>query len=108
MLGMILRASGHEVLTALDGQAAIDTAKKEKPQIIFLDLCFPKPGPDGVEILEAIRAFDKDVKVVITSGLGPNDDRYKKAQALGANKCLSKPLTVSNIKGIIQELTSNT
>jgi two-component system alkaline phosphatase synthesis response regulator PhoP len=108
MLGMILRASGHEVLIALNGQAAIDSAKKEKPQIIFLDICFPKPGPDGVEILEAIRALDKDVKVVITSGLDANDERYKKAQALGANKFLSKPLNVSNIKGIIQELTSNT
>lgn len=105
MLGMILGNYGHEVFTALTGQAAIDTAKKERPEIIFLDLCFPKPGPDGVEILEAIRAFDKDVKVVITSGLDANDERYKKAQVLGVNKFLSKPLNVSNIKSIIAELT---
>lgn len=105
MLGMVLGNYGHEVFTALNGQAAIDTAKKEKPEIIFLDLCFPKPGPDGVEILEAIRTFDKDVKVVITSGLDANDERYKKVMALGASKFLSKPLNVSNIKTIITELT---
>ena len=105
MLGMILGNYGHEVFTALNGQAAIDTAKKEKPDIIFLDLCFPKPGPDGVEILEAIRGFDKQVKVVITSGLDANDERYKKAQTLGANKYLSKPLNVSNMKDIINELS---
>ncbi len=105
MLGMVLGNFGHEVFTALNGQVAIETAKKEKPAIIFLDLCFPKPGPDGVEILEAIRAFDKNVKVVITSGLDANDERYKKVQVLGANKFLSKPLNVSNIKNIISELT---
>jgi CheY-like chemotaxis protein len=104
LMEMVLGNFGHEVLTALNGQDAIEITKKEKPEIIFLDLCFPKPGPDGVEILEAIRAFDKQVKVIIVSGLDANDERYKKTQALGANKYLSKPLMVSNIKNIVDEL----
>lgn len=105
LLEMVLSSSGHEVLIALNGAAAVEITKKEKPDIIFLDLCFPKPGIDGVETLKAIREFDKNVKVVLTSGLDLEDGTYKVAQELGVNKCLSKPINVSNIKTIIGELS---
>ena len=105
LLEMVLSSSGHTVLTALNGTTAIEITKKEKPDIIFLDLCFPRPGIDGAETLKAIREFNKDVKVVITSGLDLKDGKYKAAQELGVNKCLSKPINVSNIKAIIGELS---
>lgn len=104
ILEMVLTSAGHEVFTALSGETAVETAKDKKPDIIFLDLCFPKPGLDGVETLKAIREFDKNVKVVLTSGLDSADGKYKEAQGLGVSKCLSKPINVSNIKTIVSEL----
>lgn len=104
ILEMVLTSAGHKVFTALNGETAVETAKKEKPDIIFLDLCFPKPGLDGVEILKAIREFDENVKIVLTSGLDNTDGKYKEAQDLGVSKCLSKPINVSNIKTIVSEL----
>jgi len=105
LLEMVLSSSGHEVLIALNGENAIEITKNKKPDIIFLDLCFPKPGIDGVETLKAIREFDKDVKVVLTSGLDVKDGKYNEAQQLGVSKCLSKPINLSNIKAIISELS---
>ncbi len=104
-LAMILTAFGHEVSTAFDGKKAVEMAKSQKPDIIFLDLCFPKPSLDGVEILKAIREFDKDVKVVLTSGLSSEDEKYKEAEAFGVNKYLSKPITATKLQQIISELT---
>ena len=103
-LVMIMNALGHEVFGASDGQKAIDIVKKEKPQIIFLDLCFPAPSLDGVQILKAIREFDKNVKVVLTSGLSSEDEKCKEVQKLGVTKFLAKPINVAKIQEIIREL----
>ena len=60
-----LKSKGYNVTTATDGENAIEVAKSEKPDIIFLDLRMPVM--DGVEVLRRIRRFDKDVPVIVIS-----------------------------------------
>lgn len=107
MIGASLRRSGHEVLSASDGKTAIETAKHEKPDVILLDLRFPKPGIDGIEILTAIREFDKEVKVILTSGLGPEAKEVEKAQGLGISKFLPKPLNIVQLKEALKEMVGD-
>ncbi len=105
MLGASLTRAGYSVLNALDGKTAIELTKREKPNVILLDLRFPKPGIDGIEILTAIREFDKDVKVILTSGMGLDAKEAEQAKDLNISKTLSKPLNMAQLKEAIKELT---
>ena len=46
-ISLKLQGAGYQVLTAMDGSAAVATARKESPDLILLDLSFP-PDVDGV------------------------------------------------------------
>lgn len=59
------RAKGYAVSSAASGEEAVGQLKKEKPDIVFLDLNMPVM--DGVETLKKIREFQKELPVVIIS-----------------------------------------
>lgn len=105
LLDLVLKSLGYEVLVAIDGNTAVEITRFEMPQIIFLDLAFPKGDLDGVGILKQIREFDTDVKVVISSGLDAKDSRYEQVQKLGISKVLHKPASLASIRTLIRELT---
>ncbi|MFC1678202.1 response regulator [Patescibacteria group bacterium] len=65
---------GYEVITAMDGQTGLEAAKKDKPDIILLDIVMPVMN--GFEVLEALKKDDttKDIKVYILSNLGQSDE----------------------------------
>ena len=78
-------AEGWEVTTARDGEEAVESIKKIRPDLVLLDLLMPKK--DGFEVLKEIRG-DPEFKtlpiIVVLSNLGSGED-IKKALALGAN-----------------------
>jgi len=88
-MGRALEFEGYELITAIDGETGIMLAKKEKPDLILLDLVLPKK--DGFEVLKEIKNDDeiKKTPVIILSnleGLGDVD----KAIELGATNYLVK------------------
>lgn len=83
LLAQRLNKETYEVLYAVDGEAALETLRDKKPQLILLDILLP--GLNGFDILEKIRA-DKnlsDIKVLILSNLDQPSDR-KRGEELGA------------------------
>jgi len=60
-----LESKGYSVVTAGDGEAAIDLVKKEELNIILIDLRMPKM--DGVETIKRIRGFNKDIPIIVIS-----------------------------------------
>lgn len=103
-MGVALRIFGYEVFTAFNGETAVEITKKEKPDIILLDIYFPKPGMDGIETLKMIREFNKEVKVILTTGMGTEAKQLDNAQNLGISKFLSKPLSIAQLKETIEEI----
>ena len=86
-----LSTSGFNVVEAGDGKAAIATWKKEKPDIVLLDLMLPEM--DGFQILETMRK-DSDPQVaktdvIILSNLFSKED-IQRAQALGIDDFMVK------------------
>jgi CheY-like chemotaxis protein len=58
-----LNSEGYSVTIAEDGGAAINLIRENPPDIVFLDL--KMPGMDGAEVLRNIRAFNKDIPIII-------------------------------------------
>ncbi len=86
-----LAKEGYTVYEAIDGQQALDTVKKVKPDIVLLDIILP--AIDGFQILHEIRQNQDPivakVPVIMLSNLGQDDD-IKKAMEMGANDYLVK------------------
>jgi len=87
-----LIVEGFKVVTVNDGSVAFDTAKKEMPNLILLDLILP--GVDGFEVLKLLKADEEtqDIPVAIISNLGNVAD-VKSVSALGATEYFIKANT---------------
>ena len=64
IIGYNLSAEGYEIITAEDGIKAIKKAKKERPQLIIMDVMMP--GMDGIEACEQIRKVPELSNTIIT------------------------------------------
>lgn len=92
-----LEDEDYEVLTAKDGQEAIDKVQAENPDLIFLDIWLP--GMDGMETLKAIKEHDANLDVVLMTGHGTMSTAIQ-AIKLGAFDFLEKPLSLDNILSV--------
>lgn len=85
----ILTQEGFKILSALDGEAGLNFALREKPDLILLDLILPKI--DGFEVLENLKKNEstKKIPVIILTNL-ENAAAVERALELGANSYLVK------------------
>jgi len=88
---------------ASNGEDGVAMTKKEKPDILILDILLP--GISGFEVLEQIKADDAlaAIPVVMFSNLGDPED-IKKARDLGAIKFLIKATLIPD--ELVKELES--
>ena len=77
-----------------NGQDAIDSYKKEKPELVFLDIVMPKK--DGNIAIEEIMSFDKDAIIIIVSSVG-TQSQLKSALEAGAIDFIQKPINKAQI-----------
>jgi len=100
MLGALLRAEGHVVGEAANGNAALLAVDEGEPDAILLDLMMP-PGPDGLATLEALRQRGVSAPVIMMSGKAQLADAVRAAR-LGAFQFLEKPLTPESVLVTLQ------
>ena len=87
---MLLQALGCEVAVAYDGAAALQAARQQRPDVVFLDLGMQEM--DGYEACRRIRGepWAAGIRLVALSGWGQADDRRRSAAA-GFDLHLTKP-----------------
>jgi CheY-like chemotaxis protein len=94
---LLFRDIGMDVVTADNGQTAIDLAAKEKPDLILTDIVMP--NKNGFEVCRAIRSMPEisDTPIIILSAIG---DEYNKITGFeeGANDYITKPFNVDELK----------
>ena len=75
ILDFSLGMEGYEVVTALDGEQALEKVAQQKPDLIVLDIMMPKL--DGYETCKALKSRDetKDIPVILLSAKGRNVDQ---------------------------------
>ncbi|MEI7426197.1 MAG: response regulator [Candidatus Moraniibacteriota bacterium] len=99
--------NGYIVLTAFSGDQVLEIVKKEKVDILLLDLLIPKM--DGFAVIENLRngKYDPDIKIIVSSNLSQREDQ-EKVMALGANGFILKSqYTPSEMIKEIEKLTSS-
>lgn len=95
-LQFLMEASGYEVRTVADGEAALQVLLDFRPHLVLLDVMMPKRN--GYEICQAIRetpALD-GMKVVMLTAKGRDIDA-EKGLALGADAYVTKPFATKDL-----------
>jgi PAS domain S-box-containing protein len=89
-LALLVKESGHEVRTAYDGSAVLETALDFRPNLVLLDIGLP--GLNGFEVARRIRQQPKlkNIVLVAMTGYGQESDR-KRSQEAGFDHHLVKP-----------------
>jgi DNA-binding response OmpR family regulator len=97
-IGYTLRRDGHEVLTAGDGLRALDLARRERPDVIVLDLMLPKL--DGLDVCRAIRRSPslplRAVPILILTARADEVDKVVGLE-LGADDYVTKPFSMREL-----------
>ena len=81
---------GLEIISALDGEEGLKLIKKEKPDLVLLDLILPKK--DGFQVLKEMKEDEKlkDIPVIVLTNLEGIGDVEKAMDLLGAAAYLVK------------------
>jgi len=103
ILDFSLGMEGYEVVTALDGEQALEKLKQEKPDLIVLDIMMPKL--DGYEVCKAIKSDPetRQIPVILLSAKGRNVDQ-KMGFDVGADDYITKPFSPRKLVERINQL----
>jgi len=104
ILKNIITKIGYEIYEASEGKQAIEEYKKQKPDLVLLDIILP--GITGKEILAEIKKINSKQKVIMVTAVGQQQiiDECKK---LGAEEYIIKPFddkeVVARVKKVMKE-----
>lgn len=98
-----LEASGYEVVVAMDGKEALNTARSLHPDLIILDLMLP--GLDGFHVARMLKYDNqyKDIPIIMLTAKAGEDSR-KTGEQVGADAYMNKPFEAEKLLAKIREL----
>jgi DNA-binding response OmpR family regulator len=88
-----LQFEEYEVLTASDGQQALNLIEQQKPDLVLLDVMMPKM--DGFTVCQRVREFSA-IPIIIITARGQDQDKVKGLD-LGADDYLTKPFSIDEL-----------
>ncbi len=97
----VLQAEGYRVLTAADGEAGLERAIAEKPDLLLLDLMMPKL--DGFAVCAGLRRVSNPVPILMLTAKGQVEDRVKGLD-VGADDYLVKPFSTDELLARVRAL----
>jgi len=95
----MLREGKHRIVTASNGEEAINIIAQEPFDVVFLDVVMP--GMDGLEAFRSIKEINPEAIVIMMSGF-PVEDEIREAMNLGATDHIKKPFDVNEVLTITQ------
>ena len=101
VMAQFFRREDWNVLEANDGDAGLELALRNRPELILCDLLMPKSN--GFEVCRSIREKLQPTKIIVVSGRDYGVDRTSALEA-GADEYLLKPVTWELLSGTIDRL----
>ncbi len=89
-----LQFEGFEVLSAADGEQALEIAKTQRPDLILLDVMMPKM--DGFEVCKSIRESGFNVPIIMLTARSQEMDIVRGLE-LGADDYITKPFSIREL-----------
>jgi signal transduction histidine kinase len=101
-LAILLRLSGHCVIVAHDGLAALQLAARERPHVVVLDIGMP--GMNGYEVARNLRReeWGRGLRLIAVTGWGQDEDK-RRAAAAGFDTHLTKPFEPEHLEALVGE-----
>jgi two-component system NtrC family response regulator len=100
VLSGFLEKRGYRVIGVDSATAAMSAAASEPPNLLLTDLRLG--GPDGVELLSALREQHSDIEAVVLTAYGTVDDAVRAMRA-GAYDFISKPVDLQRLETLIEK-----
>jgi two-component system cell cycle response regulator DivK len=98
----LLRRTSYRLQEAADGDAALAMVRKERPDLILMDVQLPKTS--GLEVTRILRddAATADVPIIVVTSFALSGDDQK-AMAAGASAYLAKPYSPRELLALIRK-----
>jgi len=98
----IFLSKDYKVITAENGLEAMEKCLIEHPTVIITDINMPHMS--GMELLKAVKEVSPSTEIIVMTGyLTP--DVLIEARELGAFDCISKPVSIFDLQGILKRVT---
>lgn len=97
-----LKTAGYEVIGARDGMTAVSTARKEKPDLVLLDLGLP--AGDGFVVMQRLQTLlsTSIIPIIVLSSRNPSQTEQAVKQA-GALAYLQKPVNTEKLLKLVSD-----
>ncbi len=100
----VLSDEGYECRTAADSSSALQAVDAKRPSLVLLDVWLHGSQMDGLEVLDAIKAREPEMPVIIFSGHG-NIDTAVSAVSRGAMDFIEKPFEAERLLHLVERAT---
>jgi DNA-binding response OmpR family regulator len=104
LVTLYLKKDGYHVLTAYDGQQAIELARRKQPDLVVLDLMLPQV--DGMDVCRILRA-ESPLPIIMLTGRSTDDDKLAGLD-LGADDYVTKPFNPRELLARIRAVLRRT
>ena len=97
----MLEMNGHNAITAISGEIALEEIKTHPKKIDFMILDLSMPGMSGQQVFEEVRKINTEIKIIISSGFGKTPETMKFLD-MGATAILPKPFGMNDLLELIE------
>jgi adenylate cyclase len=101
LLEAILAARGYNVVSATDGNRALELVESSKPDLVLLDVMMPEP--DGYEVCRRLRADDETAVLPVIMVTASTNEKMKAIEA-GADDLIAKPFDHDELLARVRSL----
>ena len=95
-----LKRQGYDVRTAADGLLALETARRERPDLVLLDIMLP--GLDGIEVCRILRR-ESSVPILMLTARADEVDKVVGLE-MGADDYVTKPFSMRELLARVKAL----
>ncbi|MBX3065038.1 MAG: response regulator [Anaerolineae bacterium] len=108
LVSVTLEMGGYKILTATNGNQALEIAYQEHPDLMLLDIQMPGGSVDGFGVCRTLKADPvyKDIFIILLTAKGQSRDK-ELGKEVGADSYLVKPFSPLRLLGIVNEMLAS-